>query len=518
MAPDNLYYCSTLDSIWPPVIQNHILCFPCDTSTHSIARISYILRTGLLITIQQRLYLAGQLGREEDGSKAGRLKLTYPEHEDDVGSIFSENDLTNKKDVWRASYEELRQLGMPISQFDPELLVPPGGYDSLGFSPIAAQANFILGGCLLNICLHHSFLDGISGAMVVGAWAENCKGLQHQNDANREATISGSVSWQSPDIVIPNNVSDDAKVFDQPLRLPDVLQDSTAPNDGEKARIQKEDTLWRLLGLQKPAAKPLAAWTRLSTSAVVSTIFLASPASVLRLKSESTPLSSTIEANSEGPSQFVSSFDAVAALLWRCILRARLPDLPSSDPSAGLHSRLRIPISLRPTLGISPSYPGNLLLNATTSSPLASLLTTSETIQAKVASQIRASILDSRNAGQILDAIKLSFTLPDLASRRPLFPSTTGEDLVLTTWRDLPYYQQDWGQTFGIEGSSTAEFFRVPRGLLGGVCVVLPRRSEEDSRGVDAGWEVMVSVERGQIERLKADAEFGRYFGLVTLQ
>lgn len=123
----------------------------------------------------------------------------------------------------------------------------------------------------------------------------------------------------------------------------------------------------------------------------------------------------------------------------------------------------------------------------------------------------------SRDAGRILDAIKLSFVLPDLASRRPLFPNTQGKDLVLTTWRDLPYYQQDWGKTFGLEGNSNADFVRVPKGLLGGVCAVLPQRSEKGGRNSEIGWEVMVNLEKRQMERLNADAEFMRYFELRAL-
>ena len=492
-------------------MQNHVLCFPCDTSTHSVARISSILQDGLKKTIRQRLYLAGSLGREETGSKAGRLKLTYPDEEEDVEIKFSVNNLMDKPDVWRASYEELRQLGMQTSQLDPELLLPPGAYGTLGSYPIAAQANFIPGGCLLNVSLHHSFLDGISGAVAVGAWAENCKDLQQQNNANPEATLSNSKSWQSPDTFNLKQASDDVTAPHQPIRLPDLLQDSTAPHTCEIARIQDDDSLWQLLGLQKPAATPLAAWARPSTNALVSAIFTASSASVKRLKTKSTALSSSVE-TTKGQSQFVSSFDAVAALLWRCILRARHPDLPFTDPSTPLQSRLRIPFSLRPSLGIPPSYPGNLLLNATTSLPLSSLIAPTTTSQTQTASQIRASLIFSRDSGRILDAIKLSFILPDLASRRPLFPNTTGKDLVLTMWRDIPYYQHDWGKTFGFEGNSKAEFFREPRGLLGGVCAVLPRRSEKDGRSVEVEWEVMVSLERAQMERLKADAEFRGYF------
>lgn len=67
---------------------------------------------------------------------------------------------------------------MPIRQLRPEVLVPPREHAGLSSSPIEAQADFVPGGCLLNICLNHSFLDGLKGAMIVGAWAKNCRELQ----------------------------------------------------------------------------------------------------------------------------------------------------------------------------------------------------------------------------------------------------------------------------------------------------------------------------------------------------
>ena len=111
-------------------------------------------------------------------------------------------------------------------------------------------------------------LTELSGVMVVGAWAKNCKELREQDEANLEDQIDSYI------------VSDDVSAVHTSLRLPHILQDSTAPDKCEIARIQDKGTSWRLLGLQKPTAEPLAAWTRPSTSIVVSEIFTASPASI----------------------------------------------------------------------------------------------------------------------------------------------------------------------------------------------------------------------------------------------
>ncbi|CAF9916923.1 MAG: hypothetical protein ALECFALPRED_010912 [Alectoria fallacina] len=425
---------------------------------------------------------------------AGRLKLTYPDDEQ-VSIRFSMNDLTSRPDVWRPSYEELRQQGMPIRQLNPEMLVPPGGYELLGSCPIAVQANFIPGGCLISVCLNHSFFDGLGGAMAVGFWAENCKDLQNSTHRTMYSDLEHLQRFDA-DL----SQLGDAVGF-KPLRLPNVLLDSTAPHGEELKRIQGDRTLWQLLGLQKPPTDPIAAWGSPTNKTMVSAIFVASSQSILRLKAEST--SSGTEGDEEVAIPFVSSFDAIAALVWRCILRARYLDL--EDPGM-ISSRLRIPINVRQILGIPHDYHGNVLLNSMTETSVKSLI--AEADRTQIAPKIRSSLIFGRDAKRVLDAIKLSFVLPDLASRRPLFSDTTRQDLVLTSWQDMPYYKHDWGPMFGCPGNP--EFFRIPRGHLRGICALQPRRENDRT-------EILVSLEQGQMDQLKSDVEFTEYFELKAL-
>lgn len=48
MARFKPYYGSTLDSIFPPITQNWVLCFPCDS-----CNVHYFLQAGFEKTIQQ---------------------------------------------------------------------------------------------------------------------------------------------------------------------------------------------------------------------------------------------------------------------------------------------------------------------------------------------------------------------------------------------------------------------------------------------------------------------------------
>ena len=492
MAVTEPYYCSTLDSMYPPVIQNWVLCFPCDTS--NIQRISDVLRAGLEKTIQQRPYLAGRLDREDKGPKEGRLKLTYAS-EGYTEVKFWVNELTNRPEIWRPSYEELRQQGMPIRQLDPKLLVPPGGYEYLASYPMAAQANFIPGGCLLDICLNHSFVDGLGSAMAVGAWAKNCKDLQRRMNANPFPDFD---PFEKPGIELGQSADLERS---KPLSLPDILQNCTVPQGEELIRIQEDHTLWELLGLQKPPSDSATARGSHLDKVMSSAIFVASAESIRRLKAGS--VSSSAGSNKRAETPFISSFDATAALLWRCILRARHIDLQDPDQ---IRSRLRIPINMRQILGISPDYPGNVLLNSVTEMNIESLI--AEANREKIAPRIRSSLAFSRDASRAIEAIKLSFVLPPLDARRPLFPDTTKQDLVITSWQDLPYYRDDWGSMFGSSGSP--EFFRLPRGYLRGVCALKPKRADEMI-------EVLISLEPEQMDRLKNDKEFTEYFELQAL-
>ena len=491
MAHFEPYYCSTLDSILPPVVQNWILCFPCDTN--NVNGISDILRAGLEKTIKQRPYLAGRLGKDD---KAGRLKLTYSDHED-IHNLFSVSDLTSKPDVWGLSYEELRRQEMPIRELHPQVLTPPDAYEKLATCPIVARATFIPGGCLLDVCLSHSFLDGGGGAMEVESWAENCKDLQH----NIGQSMSGDLEQSQLSAVDLSPSGNVAAV--KSLQYPDVLRDIAAPVGEELARIQEDVKLWELLGLQKPPTDPVAAPPPPPVKIRVSAIFVASAESIRHLKTEIAPSSTKVDEPEAIP--YVSSFDAIAALVWRCILRARVPDLAEFGM---INSRLRVPINVRQVLNIPQDYHGNVLLNSLTELPVEYLI--AEENWTRIAPKIRSSLNFSRETGRVSDAIKLSWVLLDPASRRTLFTETTRtrHDVVLTSWQDMSYYKHDWGPMFGSPGNP--EFFRLPHSWLRGICALEPRRTQDEV-------EILINLEPHQMDRLRSDKEFTKYFGLKSL-
>ncbi len=470
------YVASSLDSIWPPVKQSWIICFPCDDTKKK--GMFHVLRRGLARTIEQRPYLAGHLA-----FKDGRLQLTY-RNLSRTSIPINMNDLTRRPNDWHISYEELRKHGMPISYLLPIALEPEISQDVFRSSPIVAQANFIAGGCLLAICLNHGIADGPPQSSFIAAWAQNCKALQDSQGGQRapkEEDFTSNIS-KNPD-GNPSTI----------LRLPNALREVESPDTNEeKERIKHSSVLWQLLGLQKEVSGSLA---RVVPQNTVTAIFAASRLSIARLKKES---SKGLKGGSS--ESYISSFDAEAALLWRCIMRARRDDL---EPTAKKTSRIRIPVSLRSTFGIPGDFPGNVFLNSVTELPLDFLV--GQRDGRHVAPMIRLSVEMARNARLARDAIKLSRMLPDLGSRVPLFRNTMVQDLVMTSWRDMALYHSDWGPLFSSTGMP--DFVRIPAGHRPGLCALLPRRDQKEV-------EVLLDMEKNQFGRLVGDVEFREYYEL----
>lgn len=462
MAELHTDYRSTLDSIFPPVIQSWILCFPCEPSAYDT--IASSLREGLNRTLDQDPRLGGELVWED----IGRLKLVYSDKRDKEDERFTVNDLTNNSDVWSLSYTDLAKRGAPVAALKRhDVLSPPGGYQRLASLPVSGQANFIPGGCLLYVTLHHSLMDGTGAATILSAWARNCKAAQ-----------DGDVAKQVPALS---------------LSLPEVLQGTAAPLGADIDRIREDATLWQALGLQKPTNDP-PNWAFPSGEGLVPAIFGASAAAISRLKAASAPATG-----------FISSFDAIAALVWRCVMRARYSDL--GDTASDITSNLRLPVNVRQAVGIPEEYSGNAILFSVTSMSLDSLV--AEKDGSRLAAQVRSSLSKTKDPSRARDAVKLSFVLPPPSGRVPDFSRTATHDVILSSWQDMPFYQMDWGAAFGSPG--VPEFVRTDQLYsLPGLCAILQKRTGDEV-------EAVINLSPDQIDRLREDAEFGNYFQLKSM-
>lgn len=218
---------------------------------------SILLQNSFEMTLQQKPFLAGILKREEVGPKAGRFKVVYANAEAQKSTTrFWAKDLTKDPSVWPHSYPSLRIEGMPVSRIISNVLEPHITPEEPVTLPMAAQANFIPGGCLLYICMSYSMFDGSGAAMMIGAWAENCRKLQQYADFQPVTKPVASPSYEG-------------------FTLPSLLQDNSAPHNKETKGILQGKLLWQLLGLCESPVWRSAPAPSSSPKPLISAIFTA---------------------------------------------------------------------------------------------------------------------------------------------------------------------------------------------------------------------------------------------------
>src|SRR5579862_2802936 len=163
-----------LDQLPPRLYIRLILSFPLHRSSNR-DMIVEVLRYGLKQVITDIPYLTGKVCLRDDGESSGRMEIRR-QLRDRVD--LPVKDLTVPNSGWASgSYDELHARRMPSSLLDGDVLSPVILFpDQLVPARImAAQANFIPGGLLLCVAIHHSIMDGVGAATVLETWANWCR-------------------------------------------------------------------------------------------------------------------------------------------------------------------------------------------------------------------------------------------------------------------------------------------------------------------------------------------------------
>ena len=417
---------------------------------------------------------------QSEGVRPGTLKLRLPESRKNANLVV--NDMTLLDDRWKESYEDLRAQGMPRSKLDSEVLAPLVSGIRSTLKVITVQINFIPGGCLLSFCVSHSFVDASGAATALKMWAKHCRELQNLPKAN----------------------DSDQSQYDG---VPPSLHKGV--NDAEYHKVKHRPELWHLLALhatenleRDPAATTVKHFRHLPAatltphnSNISACIFSINSAAMKKLKQEASP---------HAP-EWVSSGDALVALLWRSIMRARFPPEILDAAQAAKESMVSVAVDGRKlrSLQIPPSYIGSVIFCSMTRLPMGVLLSP-KTSLADTALMIRRNLEAAKDQQILEDAISLASSIPDVRSlKSAYFQDFFGADLITSSWIDLPFYDIEFGPIFGETGR--AEFFWIPKGQLGGMCSIQPRRT-------DGIIDVNISLDVEQMRRLRKDEEFAQYF------
>ena len=441
---------SPLDQIMLRGITRFILCF---SIPNEVSRLQVIetLQNGLSQTVKQMPFLSGKV-YEGRGTR------------NEVEVLFRAGDSVELRirDGLTRPYTELRGKQLPPSILRDELLSPmPNMPDpSKNWQPVmAAQATFIEGGLFLCLCLSHSVVDGVGFGSFVQLLGKNCS--------------------RAPDFDYRF-----AKVASENLAREKLFQniDSTKikrGHDYDEYKIQNPNKI-APLDPRSPEIPPFSA-----------RLFFFSASSLKKLKAEASPKDSN---------SWVSTHDALGALAWQCISRARSN---GNDPPGT--SKLVIPINCRPRLKkhLPDLYMGNTSICAL---PELKYSTLTKASLGFLASHIRegTKMIDEAYVLGLIEHIKRG--KGDLNRIKPAMQSFLGNDITYVSWTDFPVYDADFGPLLG-----KPDWFRCPYRALDGVVKILPRRTGPRPGSEEEGLEVNIELNTDAMERLLRDPTWNAF-------
>ncbi|MCJ1469993.1 hypothetical protein MMC07_008638 [Pseudocyphellaria aurata] len=350
------------------------------------------------------------------------------------------------------SYEEIRRSRAPVSLLDGSVLAPMKSLpDMCDFSTpqpvLVVQANFIAGGLLLCFAVMHNALDGHGLGQVIKHFATACRG-GNISDADIKAGNLARSNLFPP--LRPGEPSQTHSMYQKQRD-----QSTTEPNDSQSI-----------------------AWVYYGLSAV----------KLAELKREASRKASTISGAS-----WLSTNDALSALIWRAIVTARLPKL-KLDRTSSLERAVNGRKFVRPA--VPDSYMGACVVDTF------STLSVSDLVQKLHISDIALVLRKSLNEVddyRLRSHVSLLYSEPDKRNITFSLPSPD-TDVLVSSWAAWPVYPSDFGEHLG-----KPEFVRRPNfGPLDGLAYMMPRNLAGDI-------DVAICLKTDDLERLKDDSVWRTY-------
>ena len=426
------------------------LCF-CYSVADGVSRTAIVetLTSGLQRLSISFPWLAGQVvqhGASED--KTATFKIVPYES---LPRLVVKDLMT---DDLAPTMEALRKAKFPFRMLKEDLICPrmtlaggPGETYSDPAPVLLLQANFIRGGLLLAIVACHGAMDIVGQVHMIRLLSKACR--------------------------------------DEPFSAEEVM-------NGNRDR----GNLFPLLRNWKPEPKPDAQMPRPNTvhpnsedhlvssdpTLLIWAYFAFSPSSLKALKDQAR-LSLTTSLG------FVSTDDAVCALIWQSIARARLARL---DPATD--STFTRTVDMRRHWNIPNSFPGNVVTKTTNTSTLQ--ITVDETL-GTVASQLRSKL----DPGTLKHGMQVSATSMAHKSDRPAAsPTDQSRIIIMSSWSKVDCYDLDFGLGLGRPTSVRRPQFEP----IEGVVYLLPKAPDGE---IVAG----LCLRDDDMEKLTVDDEFMKY-------
>ncbi|KAJ5321909.1 uncharacterized protein N7506_011039 [Penicillium brevicompactum] len=223
-------------------------------------------------------------------------------------------------------------------------------------------------------------------------------------------------------------------------------------------------------------------------------VFYLSPEALKTLKADASPDSATELSDQK----WISTNDAVSALLWRTVMAVQSP-LESLDGNPVSNFGISINARQRMTPRIHPHTSGCFLGWVSVKAPIREIISSFNL--ADLAILVRKAVLRADDKfGD--DVVTLVDSLDDVNRLVPTaFLDVPGFNCVQSSWGGFDLHSLEWGQVLG----NKIDAVRSPSvGLINGAQIILPVLP-------DGGMEVLMGVEETCLERLLNDPLLGKY-------
>ncbi|KAK8117322.1 uncharacterized protein PG998_005603 [Apiospora kogelbergensis] len=452
-----------------------VLCFELPED-YDIDNVSSILKTAY-VAMKARTPPAGlKMVPLVDGSKPGRWQWQrFPEGEIED---FKVSDLRGDF----VPFAEFKANEYPMTLLTPEKMGPrsiwPSAADmALWFHTTYMQANFIKGGLLLSMGIFHSSADATSAYVMTKVMTEHIRKAQ---------------GLPVPDPVDVSSLLKERKLLDKSRR-------------GHLSSVPKlEDTPEYVLLPFTPEGPP----PKILEPIHQANIFHFSPRALDQLKKDAAPTQENLRVLKGDKSggdlpDFISTNDALNALLWKVVMDVQHPDLEAAmreEPERPSH--LLIALDERRRAGMHEHTLGNLLAWAPLFHDLRSVVR--DATLADLAVMIRRSVKQRSDDPDFVHKHEAVLNGVEQLDRiAPLvFLDVPGRNTLTSSWRNNTYYGLEWGPVFG----DRIKAVRAPSvGVCHGFQVILPDRPDKP------GVEMMVGVETPAVGRLTKHPLWTKY-------
>lgn len=377
------------------------------------------------------------------------------------------------------SFDVLDKHDFPVHLLDAPKVLPPlfvgnhwnpipaADISSAGPPVTGTQVTFIQGGLILGLAIPHQVCDGPGFECLLKTWA------RYTNAATNGTPLNDLASSEIPSRIILTSKT-------KPNLSPDELQELSNRFPTMKLR-------------DGPPAPPPADFKM----PIVKTRIWHFPKSKLQLLKEQCSVG--LE-----PGAWISTYDALLAIMWRATVRAKSP-LLKPDPTAPSKAVHAVNGRGRAGEPIPDRYIGTAItLPQSKNLTVAEVLGDLETALPILARNIRDSI-NTVNPEYIADLVKFASGSHNLQWSELDMHWVLGLDCMAFDWHTMKSYQE---HDFGF-GKPAA--LRWPHPGFEGFFFVFPSRAGVRNVGEDEGIEVCFGLEENCFAELEKDEEFARY-------